>query len=70
MTNPIDKAGIRCLLGMTNFLAHFPPSQHSYETCLHFSFEVQSKQITIKEILSTAPVLSNFDSTVTSNVYR
>ena len=78
MTSPTDKAGIRRLLGMTNFLAaHIPnvstitaPLRSLLKSDILFTWgPEQAKALTtIKEILSTAPVLSYFDSTVTSTI--
>ena len=78
MTSPTDKAGIRCLLGMTNFLAaHIPnvstitaPLRSLLKSDTPFTWgpEQATALTKIKEILSTAPVLSYFDSTVTSTI--
>ena len=68
MTSPTDKAGIRCLLGMTNFLAaHIPnvstitaPLQSLLKSDTLFTWgPEQANALTkIKEILSIAPILT------------
>ena len=78
MASPTDKAGIRRLLGMINFLAaHIPnvstitaPLRSLLKSDILFTWgPEQAKALTnIKEVLSTAPVLSYFDPTVTSTI--
>ena len=77
MTSPTDKAGIRRLLGMTNFLAAHIPNVSTItaplsllksDTLFTWGPEQANALTKIKEILSTAPVLSYFDSTVTSTI--
>ena len=78
MTSPTDKAGIRRLLGMTNFLAAHIPNVSTItaplrsllksDTLFTWGPEQANALTKIKEILSTAPVLSYFDSTITSTI--
>ena len=78
MGNPTDKAGIRHLLGMINFLAaHIPnvstitaPLRSLLKSDVLFTWgPEQAKTLTkLKEVLSTAPVLSYFEPTVTSTI--
>ena len=78
MMSPTDKAGIRRILGMINFLsAHIPnvstitaPLRSLLKSDILFTWgPEQTNALTkIKEILSTAPVLSYFDPTVTSTI--
>ena len=78
MMSPTDKAGIRCILGMINFLSAYIPNvstitaplQSLLKSDILFTWgPEQTNALTkIKEILSTAPVLSYFDPTVTSTI--
>ena len=78
MGNPTDKAGIRRLLGMINFLAaHIPnvstitaPLRSLLKSDVLFTWgPEQAKSLTkLKEVLSTAPVLSYFEPTLTSTI--
>ena len=78
MTSPTDKAGIRRLLGMINFLAAHIPNMSSITAplrCLLKSdviFEWGPEQDTavtrVKEILSSSPTLRYFDPTVVSTI--
>ena len=71
MTTPTDKAGIRRLLDMINFLApHIPnmsiitaPLRSLLKSDVHFSCgpEQTAAMTTVKQMLTTAPVLSYFD---------
>ena len=78
MGNPTDKAGIRRLLNMINFLAaHIPnvstitaPLRSLLKSDVLFTWgPEQAKSLTkLKEVLSTAPVLSYFEPTLTSTI--
>ena len=78
MTTPTDKAGIRRLLGMINFLApHIPnmsiitaPLRSLLKSDVHFSWgpEQTAAIITVKQMLMTAPVLSYFDPRIRSTI--
>ena len=78
MMSPTDKAGIRRILGMINFLAaHIPnvstitaslQSLLKSDTLFTWGPEQTNALTKIKEILSTVPVLSYFDPTVTSTI--
>ena len=78
MTTPTDKAGIRRLLGMINFLApHIPnmsiitaPLRSLLKSDVHFSWgpEQSAAMATVKQVLSTAPVLSYFDPGLRSTI--
>ena len=78
MATPTDKAGIRRLLGMINFLAaHIPdmstitaPLRSLLRSDIHFSWgpEHTAAMTKVREILTTAPVLSYFDPKVRSTI--
>ena len=78
MPIPTDKAGVRHLLGMINFLAaHIPnmstitaPVRDLLKSDVLFQWgPEQAKALErIKEILSTAPVLTYFDSSAWSMI--
>ena len=74
MPAPTDKKGVQRLLGMVNFVSRFAP--HLSQVCaplrdlikdeIHFQWDphIHGRCFnTIKDILSTAPVLKYFDST-------
>ena len=76
MPTPTDKAGVRRLLGMINFLAAHVPDM-SVPICDLLKADVifqwgpeQAKSMErIKKILSTVPVLSYFDPDAQSMIY-
>ena len=78
MTTPTDKAGIRRLLGMINFLApHIPnmsiitaPLRSLLKSDVHFSWDPEqtAAMTTVKQMLTTAPVLSYFDPSIRSTI--
>ena len=78
MATPTDKAGIRRLLGMINFLAHHIPNmsiitaplRSLLKSDVHFSWgpEQSAAMATVKQVLSTAPVLSYFDPGLRSTI--
>lgn len=78
MPTPTDKAGVRRLLGMINFLAaHIPdmstitaPVRDLLKSDVIFQWGPEQVRALekIKEILSTAPVLSYFDSKAQSTI--
>jgi len=78
MESPTDKAGIRRLLGMINFLAaHIPnlstvtaPLRCLLKSDVLFDWgpEQQAAMTRVKEILSSAPVLHYFDSSAISTI--
>ena len=76
MPTPNDKASVRRLLGIINFLApHIPdmativaPLRELIKTDVHFQWNSTAEDALthIKKILSTQPVLQFFDPAVTS----
>ena len=78
MAPPQDKAGIRRLLGMINFLAAHIPNMSSITAPLRsllksdilfiWGPEQQAALAKVKEVLSSAPVLHYFDPTVVSTI--
>ena len=78
MAPPQDKAGIRRLLGMINFLAAHIPNMSSITAPLRsllksdilfiWGPEQQAVLAKVKEVLSSAPVLHYFDPTVVSTI--
>ena len=78
MTSPTDKAGIRRILGMINFLAAHIPNVSTItaplrsllksDTLFTWGPEQANALTKLKEILSTAPVLSYFDQTAASTI--
>ena len=78
MTTPTDKAGIRRLLGMINYLApHIPnmsiitaPLRNLLKSDVHFTWgpEQTAAMEKVKQVLSTAPVLSYFDPGLQSTI--
>ena len=76
MPKPSDKASVRRLLGMINFLApHIPdmakilaPLRELIKTDVHFQWNLAAENALtfIKNILSTQPVLQFFDPTIPS----
>ena len=78
MSSPTDKAGIRRILGMINFLAAHIPNVSTItaplrsllksDTLFTWGPEQANALTKIKELLSTAPVLSYFEPTVTSTI--
>ena len=75
---PTDKADVRRLLGMINFLAcHIPdmstttaPLRDLLKSDVHFHWNTQQEEALskIKQILSTAPVLKYFDPSKASTI--
>ena len=75
---PTDKADVRRLLGMINFLAsHIPnmsattaPLRDLLKTDVHFQWDLQHEAALskIKEVISSAPVLCYFDPSKTSTI--
>ena len=75
---PTEKADVRRLLGMINFLAsHIPnmstttaPLRELLKADIHFQWDSQQEVALtkIKEVLSSAPVLSYFDPSKTSTI--
>lgn len=75
---PTDKADVRHLLGMINFLAsHIPnmsattaPLRDLLKTDIHFQWDSQHEAALtkIKEVISAAPVLCYFDPSKTSTI--
>ena len=78
ISTPTEKADVRRLLGMINFLAsHIPnmsittaPLRDLLKTDGHFQWNLQHKAALtkIKEMLSSAPVLNYFDPSKTSTI--
>ena len=78
MTSPVDKAGVRRLLGMINFLAAHIPNLSTItaplrsllksDTLFTWGPEQASALTKVKEVLSTAPVLHYFEPTITSTI--
>ena len=75
---PTEKAGVRRLLGMINFLASHilnmsmttAPLRDLLKTNVHFHWDLQHEAalIKIKEVLSSRPVLNYFDPSKTSTI--
>ena len=78
MTKPTDKAGIRRLLGMINYLAPYisnmsiitAPLRNLLKSDVHFTWgpEQTAAMEKVKQVLSTAPVLSYFDPALLSTI--
>ena len=71
MPTPTDKAGVRRILGMINFLAAHVPDMSTVTAPVHdlqWGPEQAQSLDRIKKILSTAPVLSYFDPNAQSMI--